>query len=277
MDKQGRGYTELVTMKAAGDPQLHTHTALLNAVLTDSGRLGSIDLDMIAGRVKEWGALYQAHVATNLRRHGVDVALDEKTGAARLTAVPGSMRDAMSKRTRDGSEAAREHARDLGLDWDALTPERRIGMLKAGTQRHKLAKETGLSVEDRQDFEGAKRKDDLGDFVAWERQAAALGYVHRSVLRPDAPKPNLTREERLEIAREASLDLVDAALQRNAKLDAREVRVLAARGLVASGIEDASDIDAIWKSYRERGVRQDGLQRPHVGVNVAEQKVRHAA
>ena len=259
VDAQGRGYTELATLKAAGDPQLHTHTALLNVVLTESGRLGSIDLDAIAGRVKEWGALYQAHVATNLRRHGVEVALDKDTGAARLTAVPASVRTAMSKRTRDGTEAAREYAAELGLDWDTLAPERRIGLLKEGTQRHKLPKGAeGTTGDVREKFEGAARKDDLGDFAAWQRQAAAMGYVHRSVLRPDAVAPALSRAERLEIAREASLDLVDTALQRVAKLDARELRVMAARGLVASGVEDASDIDAITKSFRERGVRQNG-------------------
>ena len=32
--------------------------------------------------MKEFGAYYQAHLATNLRRHGVAVALDEDRGGA---------------------------------------------------------------------------------------------------------------------------------------------------------------------------------------------------
>ena len=36
----GDAYTELVTLKVAGDPQLHTHVAMTNAVLTESGRVG---------------------------------------------------------------------------------------------------------------------------------------------------------------------------------------------------------------------------------------------
>jgi hypothetical protein len=40
----GAAYTELVTLKVAGDPQLHTHVAVPNAVLTESGRVGGLDL-----------------------------------------------------------------------------------------------------------------------------------------------------------------------------------------------------------------------------------------
>ena len=52
------------------------------------------------------GALYQAHLATNLRRHGIAAALDEATGAARVTAIPDAAGAAFSKRTMNGTEAA---------------------------------------------------------------------------------------------------------------------------------------------------------------------------
>jgi hypothetical protein len=52
------------------------------------------------------GALYQAHLATNLRRHGIAAALDEATGAARVTAIPDAACAAFSKRTNNGTEAA---------------------------------------------------------------------------------------------------------------------------------------------------------------------------
>ena len=110
----GERYTELVTLKVAGDPQLHTHVAVPNVVLTEDGRVGALDLQRLDGRVHEFGAYYQAHLATNLRRHGVAVALDEATGAARLTAIPERVRDAFSKRTRNGTEAARAYAASAG-------------------------------------------------------------------------------------------------------------------------------------------------------------------
>jgi hypothetical protein len=63
-DKQGRAYTDIreVPLQTA-DPQLHTHVTVFNSVLTENGRVGAIDLDRLAGRVKELGAVYQANVA----------------------------------------------------------------------------------------------------------------------------------------------------------------------------------------------------------------------
>jgi hypothetical protein len=257
-DAQGNAYTELLTLKMAGDPQLHTHVAVPNVVLTDAGRVGAMDLDKLEGRIHEFGAYYQAHVASNLRRHGVEVVLDERTGAARLTAIPNRVRDAFSKRTRDGTEAAREYASDLGLDWDSLSPERRAGLLKEGTQKHKLAKTEGMSADVREKFEDAARKDDVGDFASWQRQVDGLRYVPRSVLRPDAVQPARSRDERLEHAYQTALPLLDRELQRRARLDGQDLRVVAARSLIAAGVEDAADISAITRAFAKRGVRQDG-------------------
>lgn len=259
-DEHGQAYTELLTLKAAGDPQLHTHVAVPNVVLTDTGRVGAMDLDKLHGRIHEFGAYYQAHVATNLRRHGVEVVLDERTGAARLAAIPDQVRDAFSKRTRNGTEAAREYAADLGLDWDALSPERKAGLVKEGTQTHKMAKAAGLSMEDRAAFEGAARKDDMGDFAAWQRQAEALRWSHRSVLRPDGIAPVPSRDDRLEHAYQVALPLLDRKLQRRARVDGQDLRVVAARSLVASGVESAADIGAITRAFATRGVQQDGRE-----------------
>jgi hypothetical protein len=257
-DEHGRPYTELLTMKAAGDPQLHTHVAVPNVVLTATGRVGAMDLDVLEGRVREFGAYYQAHVATNLRRHGVEVVLDERTGAARLAAIPDRVRDAFSKRTRDGTEAAREYASGLGLDWDALSPERKTGLIKGGTQKHKLAKTEGMSDEDREAFERGARKDDKGDFAAWQRQAAAMGWEHQGVLQPDQVRPERSRDERLEHAYQTALRLLEKEWERRARMDGEDLRVVAARALVASGVEEAADIGSITRAFATRGVRQAG-------------------
>jgi hypothetical protein len=237
----GEAYTELVTLKVAGDPQLHTHVAVPNAVLTGSGRVGGLDLQRLEGRVHEWGALYQAHLATNLRRHGIGVTLDAATGAARITAIPETVRAAFSKRTMNGTDAARRYAASVGLDWDSLDAERRIGLAKRGVQG-----------DPRQ-----AKQDDLGDWVAWRREAAALGWQPRSVLRPEAIALP-AREERLEQAYVVALGLLDRDLQRRAVMDASMARVAAARGLVASGVESAAEIDDVVREFARRGVRQDG-------------------
>jgi TrwC relaxase len=120
-DRSGQDYTELHTFKSAGgrvagDMQLHTHTAVFNAVLTETGRMGGLWLDHLDGRVKEWGALYQAYLATNLRRNGVDVVLDDRTEMARLTAIPERVTAHFSKRTMGGTAAARAYAAEQGLN-----------------------------------------------------------------------------------------------------------------------------------------------------------------
>lgn len=245
-DKDGQDYTELHTMKAptgriAGDMQLHTHTAVFNAVLTESGRMGGLDLAQLEGRVKEWGALYQAYLATNLRRHGVDMVLDQRTEMARVAAVPESVTEHFSKRTTGGTAAARAYAAQQGLDWDSLDADRKVGLLKQGVQ----------------DPRGAK-SDDLGDAEAWRRAAAEVKYQHRSVLRPDEKVAEPSREARLEAAYQAALPVLDKQLQTRAAVDGADARVAAVKGLIAAGVASPADINEITRAMRERGVTQGG-------------------
>ena len=245
-DRAGRDYTELHTVKGAagrmaGDMQLHTHVATFNAALTASGRLGGLWLDQLDGRVKEWGALYQAYLATNLRRHGVEVGLDERTEMARLAAIPARVTEHFSKRTVGGAAAARAYAAEQGLDWDSLDPERKIGLLKQGVQNPRGAK-----------------SDDLGDAAAWRRAATEIGYCHRSVLRPDGIPAEKTRDERLDGAYRAALPVFEKELRRRASVAGEDARVAAAKGLIAAGVASPADVDAVTRSMRERGVAQYG-------------------
>jgi hypothetical protein len=245
-DKEGQSYTELHNFKSpggrtAGDMQLHTHTAVFNAVLTETGRMGGLWTDQLDGKVKEWGALYQAYLATNLRRHGVDVVLDDRTEMARLTAIPEYVTQHFSKRTVGGTAAARAYAAEQGLDWDSLDADRKIGLLKQGVQ----------------DPRGAK-SDDMSDIEIWRRAAEALGYQHASVLRPDAKQVAVSREDRLEAAYLAALPVFDKELQRRASVEGADARLAAAKGLIASGVASPADVNAITKAMRERGVTQRG-------------------
>ena len=245
-DRSGQQYTELHTFKSdggrvAGDMQLHTHTAVFNAVLTESGRMGGLWLDQLDGRVKEWGALYQAYLATNLRTHGVDVVLDDRTEMARLSVVPDRVTEHFSKRTLGGTAAARAYAAEQGLDWDTLDPGRKIGLLKQGVQ----------------DPRGAK-SDDLSDAAAWRLAAAGIGYEHRSVLRPGRKQTEISRGDRLEAAYQSALPVFDKELQRRAAVEGADARLAAAKGLIASGVESPADVAAITNAMRERGVTQRG-------------------
>ena len=246
-DADGTGYTVNHEVPLNDpDPQLHTHVTLLNAVMTDSGRIGSLDLDNLDGLVKEFGGVYQAFAAHNLRQHGIDVALDPDTGAARVTAIPADIRRHFSKRTEHADEIVRKFAAEQGRNWDSMTPAERIGLLRRGAEASRLKK---------------ANNDGESDFAAWRRQANELGYKHRSVLRPDAIAPKLNPEQRRQRAYEASLPLVEQTFAKRAKINSQELREFAARGLVEGGIRDpGADIAAITKAYRERGVRQEGEQ-----------------
>ena len=191
-DQDGERVTESVVVQMAGDPDLHTHFTVMNAVFCESGKVGSMDLDRLDGLIKLGGALYQAHLATNLKRLGAEVVLDKDTGAARLTAIPENVRHHFSKKTLNGEEAARAYAKARGLDWDDLSEARRVALLKAGTQ----GIPAGLDAE----TIGRLKKDDMADFADWRRQAGELGWKHESIISHHPPLPELTREERLELA-----------------------------------------------------------------------------
>lgn len=242
--KTGEAYTELVTLKVAGDPQLHTHVAIPNVVLTAEGRVGGLDLQRLEGRVHEFGAYYQAQLATRLRQRGVEVLLDEETGAARIAAIPKHVLEAFSKRTMNGADAARAYAKDLGLDWDSLDPARKIGLAKRGVQG-----------DPRQ-----VKQDDMSDWAAWRRQAQALGWTHKSVLNRAPPQEPPPRAARIAQAYEAALGMFDASLRRRAVVNGAAARIAAARGLIASGVESPADIDAVMDAFTAKGVRQEGEQ-----------------
>jgi hypothetical protein len=61
-EENGQRISESVPIQVAGDPELHTHFTVTNAVFCENGRVGSLDLNRLEGFIKESGALYQAHI-----------------------------------------------------------------------------------------------------------------------------------------------------------------------------------------------------------------------
>lgn len=234
--------TRVFQPSVTGDPNLHTHVIVTNLVLTDERHAGGLDLNALDGRVKELGALYQAILARELRAAGVAVELDPNTKMAQLTAVPQTLCDGFSKRTRKGERAARALAQERDLDWDQLHPAERVRMMKQAVQ----------------DPRGAKA-DDLGDRASWLAEAAALGWEPHSLIEPALPPPS-DRATRLERAYAVARDLLEKTLEQQAVTELTELRLAAARGLIAAGIDTAADIDVLTDLIRTRGLRQNGVQ-----------------
>jgi len=244
--------------KVAGDMQLHTHVTTPNVVVCDDGTVGSMDMLAMHDRVHEVGAYYQAHLATNLRAHGIDVVLDQRTDTACVVAVPDAVCAVFSKRTRDGEVAAREYVAAQGLDWNAMHPMELAGVLKGGARATRRQKETG------------QRGDDMTDLAAWKAQAKAAGYEHASVIDPEVKhRPTPTEQERLLHGYKSSLPVLARQFESRATMYASVARTAAARGLIASGVDSAADIDKITAAMREYGVQHSGKQVPLMWAEVA--------
>lgn len=245
-DELGQPFTELHRLtstkgRVPGDMQIHTHVAVPNIVETPTGRAGGLDLAQLEGRIHEWGALYQAYLASNLRVHGVQMELDQRTELAKISAIPDHVVAHFSRRTLNGTDAARAYARSQGLDWDSLGPDQQVGLLKSGVQNRREGK-----------------ADDVGDLEAWRRMTASLRYEHTTVLRPGQPIPVQAREQRLETAYQVSMPLLAKQFDRRAVLDGADARIAAAKGLIAAGVESPDDVNAITQAFRERGVQRRG-------------------
>jgi phage/plasmid primase-like uncharacterized protein len=243
-DKHGEEYTEFQQIATkTSDMQLHTHAPILNLVLTPSGKAGSIDFDRLDGRTKEFGGVYNAILSTKLQALGANVELDPETGVARLADIPRALSEQFSRRTSDSHAAAREAAKEAGIDWDALTPAGQRIFLQKGVELSRNRKELG---------------DGPADFTRWKRETEATGYRHQFVLgRTIAPE--LTLDQRRSRAYETALDFVEQAFTEKAVINGLTLREAAARSLVETGTHDPlADINAITQAFRQRGVRQDG-------------------
>jgi hypothetical protein len=252
-DKAGVDYTErreVPDPNVKPDPNIHSHNAVLASVMTQSGRVASLDLGLLDGLVLQAGAVYQARVAYHANQLGIEVVAGP-SGEARFAAIPDAVRDLFSKRTAEATAAARDLAAKKGLVWDDLNGPQQVAMLKAGSGLTRNAKHNPATVGE-----------SVGDLDGWAKQAADIGYKHESLLRPDAIKPPIEPALRQGMAYENSLDPLDHKLTGTTTLDERELRVQAARGFINAGgisADPMADMDAVMDLYRKHGVKQDGV------------------
>jgi conjugative relaxase-like TrwC/TraI family protein len=230
-----------------GDPDLHTHFLMPNAVFSESGKVGSLDTAAIGGFIFEADAFYHARIGQKLRDAGFEVELDHKTGAARMPIVPDDVRTLFSKRTLAGEALARKMVADEGLDWDALAPEQRATRTKNATQSFEQKQKGG--------------KDDVADVADWRQQAKVVaGWEPGSLQLYGPPPPPLTPEQRIRQAYEVALPHLSEKLEQNSVVKHWDLRVAALRGLVHTGIDGLADVSAITKIMAREGVQQSGEQ-----------------
>ncbi|MBE7204576.1 MAG: relaxase domain-containing protein, partial [Parafilimonas terrae] len=233
--------TEVYTLNpnTPGDPHLHTHNIVPNVIVSASGRVVSIHRDLFAHRVHEFGAVYQAFLADNLRAAGVEVDLCGRTNMATVSIIPQAVCDEFSKRTADAEASARDAARSRGLDWDAMDAAAKVRFLKGGAKASRRAK-----------------SDDLSNFTDWFNQAADMGWAHETAV--TAPTPRKSDDDRLWAAYDTALPLLEGELTRNAVIHGTDARLQAVRGLIKHGISTTDDISKVTRLMVQEGVRQDG-------------------
>lgn len=207
-----------------GAPHLHIHHILLNAVLTDDDRIGSLDTGALRGRVWEFGAQYQASLARHLRAAGVDVAYDRRRCCARVAGIGDATLELFSQRTATGRRGAQRWAEAHGLDLASMGGPARVALLKASVQ----------------DPRGA-RGDDVADEAAWRSWLAEAGAVASPVVDVYIA-PLCDRSDRLR--RAATLALAVRAEAAAAGLPVTD-RTAATRALVAEGFEGERDVDEV--------------------------------
>jgi hypothetical protein len=243
------GEMEVKDAGLPGDPNLHTHFLIPNAVFCPSGRVGSLYTMGIRGMIFEADALYHARLGTKLRKFGFDAVLDTKTGAITMPVISQPVCKAYSKRTNAGEEMARQYTSDLGEDWDALSVEQRETRVKNATQS-RLQKANA-------------DKDPVADFESWHRQAEKMGWqVPATMKLIGPPLRRLTTDERHRVAYEMSLPWLAEQLEHNSVVTHFVLRRAALRGLVHTGMDGLHDVDAVTKLMREEGVVMYGEKTP---------------
>jgi hypothetical protein len=235
------GATYLMDAPIAGDPHYHLHNFIPNLVVTDDGRVGSIDSKALtAHKVHEYGAFFQARLADRLRALGIRVRLDAEAEAIVALDIPESAVKTFSKRDRQVIGDAKRYAKEHAMDWDELSLERKKQLLHDASAAGRLG----------------KSKDEAQS--VWRQQATAIGWTPRTVLDTAAPVERMAAE-RHERAYALASESLSAEFLTNAVLDAERLRVHAARGLIEAGATGGrDDVDAVVKLFEDRGFVHDG-------------------
>jgi hypothetical protein len=255
------GETYLMEAPVAGDPHIHFHNFLMNVVVTADGRVGSLDTRRLTdGKVKEIGAYFQAVLADDLRRHGIDVRMDKDNQAVVVDAIPEEAKTAFSKRDRQILHKAKNFAQEQGLVWDEMSAEKKLEIVEEASAEGRLGK---IKLDERK---------------SWRAEAEAMGWRHRSVLGETAHRP-LPEEERLETAYRFAAARLAEEFKTAAVIDHDKLGMYAARGLIGAGIDGGpDDIRKVVERLETRGIEIAGEQVALVsGLSEGRLRVTHTA
>ena len=235
------GATYLAESPTVGDPHAHIHNALFNMVVTEDGRVGSLDTQRLHSRIHEFGAFFQAQLADELRALGASVRYDKNEQAVVLDAVPQAAVVAFSKGRQQVVRSAKEYATSQGLDWDGMSAEGKFKILATAGLASRLRKHGEMSDRD-----------------VWRAEAAAIGWEHHTI-QEGVQHPALSAADRYDRAYAFAARHVAEEFRTAAVIDHDKLRMWAARGLIGAGIAGGvEDIDRVTALLEQRGIQLRG-------------------
>ncbi len=140
------------TTSRALDPQLHTHSLIMNATQKENGSWGSIESRGFYKNSKLLGTVYQNELAMRVKELGYEVEVNAKKGFFEISGVPESVKKTFSKRRTEVEAAIKEHGYNTAKGFDnaavrSRNTKQRIS--EAGLQERWTAElaNTGMSAE----------------------------------------------------------------------------------------------------------------------------------
>ena len=235
------GATYLAESPVVGDPFAHIHNALFNMVVTDDGRVGSLDTQRLHSRIHEFGAFFQAHLADELRALGARIRYDKNEQAVVLEAIPERAVDAFSKGRQQVLRSAKAYAAEQGLDWETISAEGKFSILSTAGLASRL-----------------RKHGDKNDREVWRDEAAKIGWEHRTI-QEGIRHERLIASERFDRAYAFAARYLAHEFHTAAVVDHDKLRMYAARGLIGTGIAGGvDDIDRVTALLEERGIELRG-------------------
>ncbi|MDD2878370.1 MAG: MobF family relaxase [Acidiphilium sp.] len=255
VEDKTKGVTYLADVPIPGDPHEHIHNVLMNFVLTEDGRPGSLDTFRLHNRVHEFGAYFQARLAQYLRDLGFETKLDAREQAVAIAGIPEIAVDAFSKGRKSVERNAKAYAASKGEDWESMPAERKYAILQAAEFTARL-----------------KKTSDADDRASWRAQAEAIGWTPQTLMDPDRAASMVSADERHERAYAFAARHLAEEFRTAAVIDYDKLRVHAARGFIETGIKGPRDIDHVVDLLKQRGIEVNG-QRSDLIIGREAQKI----
>lgn len=231
------GPTLVKGLELPADPHIHIHNPVWNLLACEDDRMRAIDFAQLR-HLKEFGGIFQAKLADEMRKLGVRTRYNETEQATVIDVVSDEMSQLFSKGRAAVIIKAKAKAKKAGLDWNNLSADAKYGFFHRAAA-DKLSKNDGRS-----------------NFERWEAEALEAGWEH-TICMTGEPPLNLIDEQRMEQAAAFTARHLAKEFETTAVVDLEVFRRIAAWSLIGVGIKDHRDVNRVVEATLDRGIEFD--------------------